>query len=205
MKTKITSVLILLAASAFAFAESAPQATAPADTGKPAFRERGNRQGPQAQRGALLMRILLTLSNEQLDELSKRVAEVQKMTTEQKAKALKALPKPEMRLLSPGKQFRGTPEAQDKKGKPQGPQVHRGFPMMYYMLLSADNNRLQEIAKRVAEVRKMTTEQKVEALKALPKPEMRHLRGENGKQQFRGPRNGQRGKPASREQASQGE
>lgn len=121
MKTKITSVLILLAASAFAFAESAPQASVPADAGKPALRERGKHRGPQAQRGAMIMRILLTLSNEQLDELSKRVEEVRKMTPEQKAEALKALPKPELRRpRSLGREFR---ENRNERG-PRG----RGMP-----------------------------------------------------------------------------
>lgn len=214
MKTKITSVLILLATSAFAFAESAPQAPVPADAGKPVLREHGNRQGPQARRGFLLMHMLLALSNEQLDEFSTRVAEVQKMTTEQKAEALKALPKPEMRrpqgengkpqARGPRNGQRGNPEGRKQAGKPQGPQANKGAPMMY-MLLSADNERLQEIAKRVAEVQKMTTQQKAEALKAMPKPEMRRPQGENGKPQFRGQRNDQRGKPAPRELPPQGE
>ncbi len=203
MKTKIASVLILLAASSFAFADSATQTPVPADTGKPALRERGNRQGAQAHRGFLLKHMLLALSDEQLDELSARVAEVRKMTAEQKAEALKALPKPEMRRPQPGKQVRGDSEARGQKSKPQGAQPRRGFPVMR-MLLSADDNRLQEIAKRVAEVREMTAEQRAEALKALPKPEMRRPQGENGKPQFRGPRNGQRGK-APRELPPQGE
>lgn len=126
MKSKITSVLILLAASVFAVAESAAPAPAPAPAcaEKPACCKKEKPQRPQARKGFPVMHILLSLSDEQLDDLAKRIAEVRKMTPEEKAKAFKELPKPKMPRMGHrhGKRFCGKPGAPRRGcGKPVPP------------------------------------------------------------------------------------
>ena len=97
MKTKITAILACLAASVFAFAEgpqeppaaSAAPETAPMRTVRP-------RISPE-MREAFVQRMLLSLDDEQLDDLAKRIAAIQDMTPEEKASAKEALPRPEFR------------------------------------------------------------------------------------------------------------
>lgn len=130
MKFKITSILALLAASVFAFAETATENTAPANAEKPVVCEKGKPECPKARKDAFVMHILLSLKDEQLDNLAKRVAEVRAMTPEKREEARKALPKPQMRPM-PGKHFRGKPDFQGKRcgQKPGHPGKHfRGKP-----------------------------------------------------------------------------
>lgn len=109
MKTKITAILAVLAASVFAFAETKNEAapTAPEKTpcaqaqkcpkGAPKGKQHARPQISPEQREAHMQRVLLSLDDEQLAKLAERVAEIRKMTPEQKAEAIKALPKPEFR------------------------------------------------------------------------------------------------------------
>lgn len=123
MKSKITSVLILLAAAVFAFAETAAPAPAPACAEKTACCKK-EKPKTCARKGFPVMHILLSLSDEQLDDLAKRIAEVRKMTPEEKAKALKELPKPKMPRIGHrhGKRFCGKPGAPRRAcGKPVQP------------------------------------------------------------------------------------
>lgn len=119
MKTKITAILTLIAASVFAFAETAVEATkAPEATPAPQVCPAQPKKCPKARpqvspemREAFVQRILLSLSEEDLAKLAAKVSAVQKMTAEEKAEAVKALPKPEFR-----------PQGKKCEGKPaQGP------------------------------------------------------------------------------------
>lgn len=68
------------------------------------------------------MHLLLSMNDEQLDELAKRIAEVRKMTPEERAKALEALPKPKMPRMAPGKRpFSGAKAPHRACGKPAAP------------------------------------------------------------------------------------
>lgn len=126
MKTKITAILTLFAASVFAFAETAVEApkapeAAPAPQVCAAQPKKGPKARPQISqemREAFVQRILLSLSEEDLAKLAEKVAAVQKMTPEQKAEAIKALPKPEFRPNPQMKKFRGKPGC---KFGPKGP------------------------------------------------------------------------------------
>lgn len=107
MKTKITLILTFLAASVFAFAEvpaenSAPaaapekaQACPKARPGKcPKARPQARPQVTPEQRLAFIRHMLLTRSDEELAQFATELEAVRKMTPEEKAEALKALPKP---------------------------------------------------------------------------------------------------------------
>ncbi len=141
MKTKITTILMILAASVFAFAETSAEAQKPApekaqcckkEQPCKACKQRRERR-PQIsaeQRDAHVQRLLLSLSDEDLAKLAERVAAVQKMTAEEKAEALKALPKPEFR---PGQNRGPQPQAcgqgkglRDGKGAPKARGPHFG-------------------------------------------------------------------------------
>lgn len=110
MKTKITAILTFLAASVFAFAEAPAETAAPAAAPEKAQVCQKGRQGkgpkarPQVtpeQRQAFVRRVLLSLSDEDLAKLANEVEAVRKLTPEEKAEALKALPKPEFRRPGP--------------------------------------------------------------------------------------------------------
>lgn len=136
MKTKITAILTILAASVFAFAEPNPQAAgtnpnpqpsaqqcpkAPDCKGQPKWGKRARPQISPEMREAHVQRVLLSLNDEQLAKLAARVAEIQKMTPEQKAEAVKALPKPEFRpgpKGDKGPQPRAHHRGPGPKGKP---------------------------------------------------------------------------------------
>lgn len=123
MKSKITSVLMLLAAPFFAFAETPAPEAVPAPAEKPVVCEKA-----KPNKGAFVQHILLSLSDEQLNDLAQRVAAVQKMTPEEKAEARKALPKlpmPKKMKWAPGKCFKGKPGFH--KG-PCGKRFHHGKP-----------------------------------------------------------------------------
>ena len=142
MKTKITAILTLLVASVSAFAQTAP-AEAPTATAEvpaaqvvPAQPKEGPKMRPrisQEMREAFVQRILLSLSDEDLTKLADKVAAVQKMTPEQKAEAIKALPKPEFRPNPALKKrvFRGAPHHKGPHHcKPMPPRCgHHGKPM----------------------------------------------------------------------------
>lgn len=93
---------MLLVAPVFAFAQSATEAPnvapeAPAAKVCPAQPKKCPKARPQISqemREAFVQRILLSLSEEDLAKLAEKVSAVQKMTPEQKAEAIKALPKP---------------------------------------------------------------------------------------------------------------
>jgi len=127
MKTKLVAVLALLATSVFAFAgtENADAKQPAADQQKCAPAQLC-KKGPKAmpspeQREAFVQRVLLSLDDEALAKLAERVAAIQKMTPEQKAEAIKALPKPEFRgPRCDGKKFDGK--------RPCGPQGDRRCP-----------------------------------------------------------------------------
>ncbi|MBR6797111.1 MAG: hypothetical protein IKM45_00270 [Opitutales bacterium] len=136
MKTKITAVLALLVSSVFAFAQAAAEAptvtpAAPEAQVCPAQPKKCPKARPQISqemREAFVQRILLSLSEEDLSKLAEKVAAVQKMTPEQKAEALKALPKPEFRPNPKMKKhfFRG--HCGPKHCKPMPRCAHRGKP-----------------------------------------------------------------------------
>ena len=124
MKIKITSLLVFLASSVFAFAgtevpennsgicpacgkENAPQQQQIRNRRQAPERRTPVRRISREMRGAFVMHMLLAMDDAQLDELAKRIETVRKMTPEEKAEARKALPKPEMRRGVPEKQFRG--------------------------------------------------------------------------------------------------
>lgn len=117
MKTKITAILTFFAASVFAFAETAVEAptapeTAPAPqvcAAQPKKCPKARPQISQEMREAFVQRVLLSLSEEDLAKLAEKVDAVRKMTPEQKAEAIKALPKPEFRPHPQMKKFRGKP------------------------------------------------------------------------------------------------
>lgn len=105
---------MFIAASVFALAETATPESVPADAAKPAVCEKGKpqcRKSPKEMHKLFVRGMLLSLNDEQLDELAKQVAEVRGMTPEEKAEARKALPKPKMpkMKMGPGKCFKGKP------------------------------------------------------------------------------------------------
>lgn len=141
MKTKITAVLAMLAVSVFAFADPNPDAAKQPSPDKekcaPAQVCKG-RPGPAKaapspeMREAFIQRMLLSLDDKALAKLAERVAEIQKMTPEQKAEAIKALPKPEFRGNRPdGKKAPGArpcgPRG-DRQCPPPAPQPKAGCP-----------------------------------------------------------------------------
>lgn len=189
MKTKITSVLVLLAASVFAFAgsESSPAKDGSCSCGKQdVAREqqaRGHRAGvdrspekrqmPRVIHRGMAKRILLSLNDKQLNSLEKELAAARKMSPEERVEALKSLPRPEMRRnAKPGENHKGAPEAPNPAK------------FMKHMVLSLDDKQLGVFAKELAAVREMSPEERIEALKSLPAPEMRRrkpdFRGEKG-------------------------
>lgn len=105
MKTKITLILAFLAASAFAFAAEVPAennapATAPEKAqvcpkGSPAKPLKARPHATPEQRLAFIRHMLLTRSDEELTQFANELEAVRKMTAEEKAEALKTLPKPE--------------------------------------------------------------------------------------------------------------
>lgn len=125
MKTKITLILAFLAASAFAFAAEVPAennapATAPEKAqvcpkGRPAKPLKARPHATPEQRLAFIRHMLLTRSDEELTQFANELEAVRKMTAEEKAEALKALPKPE---------FARRPIAPD--GKPAARPAPRG-------------------------------------------------------------------------------
>lgn len=127
MKTKITAILTFLAASVFAFAETATEVTTTPETtpapqaapAKPVFTPKARPQVSPEMREAFVQRILLSLSEEDLAKLAEKVATAQKMTAEEKAEAVKALPKPEFRPMPKMKKFRGHPLAKPGKMGPK--------------------------------------------------------------------------------------
>lgn len=129
MKTKITAILTFFAASVFAFAETATEAqTAPEVAPAPQVRAEQPKKCPKARpqisqemREAFVQRVLLSLSEEDLAKLAEKVDAVRKMTPEQKAEAVKALPKPEFRPALQMKKFRGKPGC---KFGPKGPKCN---------------------------------------------------------------------------------
>ena len=129
MKTKITAILTFFAASVFAFAETAVEApTAPETAPAPQVCAEQPKKCPKARpqisqemREAFVQRILLSLSEEDLAKLAEKVDAVRKMTPEQKAEAIKALPKPEFRPAPQMKKFRGKPGC---KFGPKGPKCN---------------------------------------------------------------------------------
>lgn len=119
---------MILAASVFASAETPAEAPKPAPEKAQCCkkeqpckackqRREGRPQISAEQRDAHIQRILLSLSDEDLAKLAERVAAVQKMTAEEKAEALKALPKPEFR---PGQKRGPQPQACGQKKGPRG-------------------------------------------------------------------------------------
>lgn len=132
MKTKITAILACLAASVFAFAEgpqeppaaSAAPETAPMRTVRP-------RISPE-MREAFVQRMLLSLDDEQLDDLAKRIAAIQDMTPEEKASAKEALPRPEFRRPD-GKKPKAWKRPDGPRGdrfggpRPEGPRHFRHY------------------------------------------------------------------------------
>ncbi len=126
MKTKITLILAFLAASAFAFAAEVPaenNAPAAAPEKAQACPKARPCKGPKArpqltpeQRLAFIRHMLLTRSDEELTQLANELEAVRKMTAEEKAEALKALPKPEFaRRPAPAGKMCG-----DKRPAPRG-------------------------------------------------------------------------------------
>lgn len=142
MKTKITAILTFLAASVFAFAEAPAETAAPAaapekaqvcQKGRPGKGPKARPQVTPEQRQAFVRRVLLSLSDEDLAKLANEVEAVRKLTPEEKAEALKALPKPEFRRPGPdgrkcdgkrpapcGDKARG-PKARRHQEGPRGP------------------------------------------------------------------------------------
>lgn len=120
MKTKITSVLAIFATSVFAFAAD-PAAEAPAPVAAPAPVVAPAPQKTPAQyraemRDVFVSRILLSLKDEDLAKLAEKISEVQKLTPEQRANALKALPplpKPQVGFKGPkGQKWAKGPKGQ---------------------------------------------------------------------------------------------
>lgn len=139
MKNKFVATLALLSASVFAFAGTEnSDAKQPAADQQKCAPAQACKKGPKAmpspeQREAFVQRVLLSLDDKALAKLAERVAEIQKMTPEQKAEALKALPKPEVRGNKKPCGPRGdrrcppAPMPQAKVGCPCGPQ--QGAPL----------------------------------------------------------------------------
>lgn len=140
MKTKITAILAILATSVFAFAETNTNAEGAAPEqqqcvqakeckGQPKFGKRARPQISPEMREAHVQRVLLSLNDEDLAKLAARVAEIQKMTPEQKAEAIKALPKPEFRPAPQGGDKGPKADGKCPKADGKGPQArghHRG-------------------------------------------------------------------------------
>ena len=135
MKTKITAILTFLAASVFAFAEvpaensapvAAPEKAQACPKGRPGKGPKARPQVSPEQRQAFVRRMLLSLGDEELAQLAGEVDAVRKMTPEEKAEAIKALPKPEFRRPGPdgkkpeGQQCDGQKKCDGKRPAPCG-------------------------------------------------------------------------------------